>query len=125
LHQISPSLLHEILGCVATRISFQISHDDATRLAHELCSGKLAEIAAHLTNLEIGKAALRIGPSEFTIKVPRASERVKPGRAAEVIEHSRKTFGIPRVKASPTIETENQANADEDPLADLDPGDMF
>lgn len=56
--------------------------------------------------------------------VPKVDTEPDFDRAQDVIEFSRKTYGIPRNPKS--IEDQpNQARPDDDPLADLDPDEVF
>jgi hypothetical protein len=121
-------LYREILGNVSTIVSFQVAQADAGRLGPEFINQYDFDIESlpreELLKLGIGEAYCRIGRNTFQMRVPKVDVEPDFGRAQEVIEYSRNTYGIPR---SPKAADEQpmQSRPDDDPLADLDPDEVF
>ena len=74
--------------------------------------------------LGVGEAYCRIGKNTFPMWVPKVDVEPDFDRAQEVLEYSRKTYGIPR---SPKASDERPqlTGPTDDPLADLDPDEVF
>jgi hypothetical protein len=126
--QVPLDLYREILGNVSTIVSFQVAQADAGRLGPEFINQYDSEIESlpreELLKLGIGEAYCRIGKNTFQMWVPKVDAEPDFDRAQEVIEFSRKTYGIPR-SPKPTDDQPKQARPDDDPLADLDPDEVF
>jgi hypothetical protein len=128
IRQVPLELYREILGNVSTIVSFQVAQADAGRLGPEFINQYDFEIESlpreELLKLGIGEAYCRIGKNTFPMWVPKVDAEPDFDRAREVIEYSRKTYGIPR---SPKLndDQQTQARPDDDPLADLDPDEVF
>ncbi len=126
--QVPLDLYREILGNVSTIVSFQVAQADAGRLGPEFINQYDFEIESlpreELLKLGIGEAYCRIGKNTFPMWVPKVDAEPDFDRAQEVITYSRKTYGIPR-SPKPTDVQPTQARPDDDPLADLDPDEVF
>ncbi len=126
--QVPLELYREILGNVSTIVSFQVAQADAGRLGPEFINQYDFEIESlpreELLKLGIGEAYCRIGKNTFPMWVPKVDAEPDFDRAQEVIEYSRKTYGIQR-SPKPTDDQPKQARPDDDPLADLDPDEVF
>jgi hypothetical protein len=126
--QIPLELYREILGNVSTLVSLQVAQADAGRLAPEFISQYDSQIESlppeELLKLGIGEAYCRIGRSTFQMWVPKMDLTPHESRARQVIEYSRRRHGIPRIpkdtKRAPGI-----SSSKNDPLADLDPTEVF
>jgi TraM recognition site of TraD and TraG len=126
--QLSSELYREILGNVSTIVSFQVAQADADRLGPEFINQYDFEIESlpkeELLKLGVGEAYCRIGKNTFPLWVPKVDINPNFGRADEVIEFSRKTYGIPR-SSKVADERPKLSQPDVDPLADLDPDEVF
>jgi len=126
--QIPLELLREIFGNVSTMVSFQVSQADAAKLSKEFISQVDFAIESlppeELLQLGVGEAYCRIGKSTFPMWVPKVDLAPDLERARAVIEHSRQVYGIPRSPKS-ADEKPPSASGEGDPLADLDPGEVF
>jgi len=126
--QIPLDLLREIFGNVSTMVSFQVSQADAAKLSKEFISQVDFDIESlppeELLQLGVGEAYCRIGKSTFPMWVPKVDLEPDLDRARAVIEYSRQVYGIPRSPKS-ADEKPPSASGDGDPLADLDPGEVF
>lgn len=126
--QLSSELLREIFGNVSTLVSFQVSQPDAVRLSKEFLSQHDADIKPvppeEFLQLNVGQAYCRIARSAFPFFIPKVNDRPNRERARQVIEHSQKMYGIPRIMKSDQDMLNDQDGSD-DPLADLDPEGVF
>jgi hypothetical protein len=72
--------------------------------------------------LNVGEAIVKIGRSAFPMCVPKMDDKPNYDRASEIIELSRRTFGIPRIRVTDVPRTRTEGT---DPLAGLDPEGIF
>jgi hypothetical protein len=126
--QLPLELMREIFGNVSTMISFQISQADASKLSKEFISQFDFNIetlpAEELLRLNVGEAYCKIAKNSFPMYVPLMDNDPDRERAETVIRQSRQTYGIPRIlKTAKTAEKPEPK--DNDPLADLDPDEVF
>ena len=126
--QVPLELLREIFGNVSTMVSFQVSQADAAKLSKEFISQVDFAIESlppeELLQLGVGEAYCRIGKSTFPMWVPKVDLEPDRERARAVIEHSRQAYGLPRSPRS-ADEKPPSASGEGDPLADLDPSEVF
>ncbi len=126
--QVPLELYREILGNVSTIVSFQVAQADAGRLGPEFINQYDFEVESlpreELLQLGVGEAYCRIGKNTFPMWVPKVDAEPDFDRAEEVIEFSRKAYGIPRTPKAADERSARQT-ADDDPLADLDPDEVF
>ena len=93
--QIDQELLRNILGNVATILTFGVSSDDARRLCREFEVGNSEEQQyswQQFIRLQTGEAIGKIDRSVFRLKTYRAPDRPDVGRAKEVIRRSRHNY---------------------------------
>lgn len=126
--QVPLELYREILGNVSTIVSFQVAQADAGRLGPEFINQYDFDIESlpkeELLKLGVGEAYCRIGKNTFPMWVPKVDVEPDFDRAREVVEYSRQTYGIPRSPKAPD-ERKRLKSPDDDPLADLDPDEVF
>ncbi len=126
--QVPLELYREILGNVSTIVSFQVAQADAGRLGPEFISQYDYDIVSlppeELLKLGVGEAYCRIGKNTFLMRIPKVDLRPDPCRAQEVIDYSRRTYGIPGDPESGDKRLRLPGPSD-DPLADLDPDEVF
>ena len=126
--QLPLELMREIFGNVSTMVSFQVSQSDASKISKEFINQYDFNIetlrAEELLQLNVGEAYCRIGKSSFPMYVPLIDHEPDPKRAETVIEASRQSYGIPRRKKHPPF-TEQPKPQSDDPLANLDPDEVF
>lgn len=126
--QLPLELLKEIFGNVSTMVSFQVAQSDAGKLSKEFINQYDFDIenipVEELLRLNVGEAYCKIGMNSFAMRVPLMDEPPDWERAREVMEQSRMRYGIPRtISQAKQIEASNPKT--EDPLADLDPDEVF
>jgi hypothetical protein len=96
--QLSQDLLREILGNVSTLLTFNVSHADALKLSREYVfnAGGDAEYLPpeEFIRLKTGEAIGKIGKSVFPLHTHLAPQRPDVIRAKDVIERSRKNYGM-------------------------------
>jgi hypothetical protein len=94
--QLSPDLLHEILGNVSTILTFGVSSQDAKRLSQEyLFDGE--NIPPHeLITLTTGQAWGKVGTTVFPLHTFLADQNPDFRRAKYVVDRSRENYAIPR-----------------------------
>jgi hypothetical protein len=93
--QIDQELLRNILGNVATMLTFGVSSDDARRLSREYEIGNNEEQHyswQQFIRLQTGEAIGKIDRSVFRLKTYRAPDRPDFQRAKEVIRRSRQNY---------------------------------
>lgn len=133
--QIPSSLMDEIFGNVSTLVAFQVDDSDAVKIGHRFFGRGNTESSNALARMKIGSSMCRIAESSFPLYVSKAMEGTDKSRVATIVERSRTNYGIPS-SLSPEAKSEGEAAAkaradakpmpeESDPLADLDPGDMF
>jgi len=126
--QVPLELYREILGNVSTIVSFQVAQADAGRLGPEFINQYDFDIESlpkeELLKLGVGEAYCRIGKNTFPMWVPKVDVEPDFDRAREVVEFSRTTYGIPR-KPKAQDAMPKPTGRDDDPLADLDPDEVF
>jgi hypothetical protein len=97
-HQITPDLLHAILGNVTTLISFSVSHDDAGKLSREYAvatdDGLHHIPPEEFLQLQRGEAIVKIDKNVFPLHTYLADKKPDYIRAKEVIERSRLNYGM-------------------------------
>ena len=146
--QIPQPLLKEILGNVSTLIAFVVSRQDALRLSGELLSevdGQVASLPSEeLLTLKVGEAWCKIGRNTVFMKTHLAPQAPDYAWAEQVRSRSRQLYGGPvlgtgglvppaepgRAPAAPGAAPSGRKAAPPagpavDPLADLDPGEVF
>jgi hypothetical protein len=95
--QLSQDLLRDILGNVNTLLTFNVSHEDAVKLAKEYVpSGQGIDYMppGELLDLKTGEAWGKIGKSCFFLSTALAPHQPDLPRAKEVIQRSRKNYGV-------------------------------
>jgi hypothetical protein len=96
--QLSQDLLRDILGNVNTLLTFNVSHEDAVKLAKEYVqgSGQAMEYMppGELLSLKTGEAWGKIGKSCFFLSTVLAPQQPDLSRAKQVIQRSRKNYGV-------------------------------
>jgi hypothetical protein len=96
--QLSQDLLRDILGNVTTLLTFNVSHEDAVKLAKEYLPGSRQGMdympPGELLNLKTGEAWGKIGKSCFFLSTALAPQQPDYSRAKEVIQRSRKNYGV-------------------------------
>ncbi|SYZ73725.1 hypothetical protein TRIP_C50006 [Candidatus Zixiibacteriota bacterium] len=126
--QIPLELLREIFGNVSTMVSFQVSQQDSIKLSKEFINQYDFEIETlepeELLRLNIGEAYCRIGKSTIPLRVPKVDDFPNKEMAENIIETSRQHFGIPRIFPSDRL-AGGKTRLDDDPLAGLDPEEVF
>jgi len=124
--QIPLELLREIFGNVSTLVSFQLSQPDAVRMSREFVTQVDYDVVPipqeEFLRLNVGEAIVKIGKSAFPMRVPKASDRGDRTRAKEIIEQSRQTYGIPRIRVS---DAPPRKSGEGDPLESIDPEGIF
>jgi hypothetical protein len=90
--------MREILGNVSTMIAFNISHVDATMFNQEFAieMGSTVEYLPpeQFITLKVGEAWGKIGKSVFPLKTTLAPQQPDFTRTKEVIDRSRKNYGL-------------------------------
>jgi hypothetical protein len=126
--QLPLELMREIFGNVSTMVSFQVSQSDASKLSKEFISQYDFNIETlpteELLRLNVGEAYCKIAKNSFPMYVPLMDDDPDRERANEVVEHSRNTYGIPRIRKTDQA-VEKPKPKEGDPLADLDPDEVF
>ena len=126
--QLPLELMREIFGNVSTMVSFQVSQSDAAKLSKEFISQYDFDIESipseELLRLNVGEAYCKIARNSFPMCIPHLDESPDRERVRAVIQHSRAAYGIPRLKRTdkPAI---HPGQKPPDPLADLDPDEVF
>jgi len=97
--QIPDHLLREILGNVGTIISFNVSQFDAQKISKEFIDenifGEITKLEPEeLLTLETGEAFCKIGKNFFKMKTYLADQYPDFNRAEQVIESSKRNYGI-------------------------------
>jgi Type IV secretion-system coupling protein DNA-binding domain len=96
--QLSQDLLRDILGNVSTLITFNVSHEDAVKLSKEYVQGNGQAMEymppGELLSLKTGEAWGKIGKSCFFLSTALAPQQPDLSRAKEVIQRSRKNYGV-------------------------------
>jgi hypothetical protein len=123
--QIPLELLKEIFGNVSTIISFQLSQNDASKLAKEFISEYDGEIISlkpeDLLNLKVGQAYCRIGQTSFLMHTKLADQRPDKAKVETIIKESRERFGV--LVKEPAEDQRIKEKGDE--LEGLDPSKVF
>ena len=87
------------MGNVSTIITFNLSANDANKLAKELVvefDGKMEQLPPEeLLRLSVGEAIVKIGRTVFPLSTPLADQHPDMAWAKEVIERSRINYGSP------------------------------
>ena len=100
--QIPSTLLREIFGNVAAMIGFVVSHEDATKLSREFVvdfDGEIDHVPPEtLVSLKVGEAVCKIGRSTFFMKTYLADQHPDRERAEEILERSRRNYGVKPVR---------------------------
>lgn len=130
--QIPNDLLREIFGNVSTMISFNVSFEDASRLAKEFVTEYNGEVVnipkEEFLRLNVGEAYCKIGRHSFFMNTYLADEFAdKVGKASYAIEKSRRNYGIQSKGKALPFEVETKS-ADSQPLEswkDIDPSEVF
>jgi hypothetical protein len=126
--QLPLELMREIFGNVSTMVSFQVSQADASKLSKEFISQYDFNIETlpteELLRLNVGEAYCKFVKNSFPMYVPLMDDDPDRERANKVIEHSRNTYGIPRIRKTDQA-VEKPKLKEGDPLADLDPDEVF
>ena len=95
--QISQDILRDILGNAATILSFNVSYDDAKKLSHEyILEGEEQQTIQpeEFLRLQTGQAIGKIGKTVFHLQTALMDKSPDPIRAKEVIEASRRNYGV-------------------------------
>jgi hypothetical protein len=117
--QIPKLLMREILGNVSTMIAFNISHVDATMFNQEFAldlGGKVEYIPPEeFITLKVGEAWGKIGKSVFPLKTALAPQQADFTRTKEVIDRSRKNYGLQaRTNATQRVQPIKSVAAEDD-----------
>jgi len=117
--QIPKLLMREILGNVSTMIAFNISHVDATMFNQEFAldmGGKVEYIPPEeFITLKVGEAWGKIGKSVFPLKTALAPQQPDFTRTKEVIDRSRKNYGLQaRTNGTQRVQPVKSVAAEED-----------
>jgi len=123
--QIPLELLREIFGNVSTIISFQLSQNDASKLAKEFITDYEGEILSlrpeDLLNLKVGQAYCRIGQNSFLMNTELADQRPDKAKAERIIRESSERYGVLVKETSENRRIEERR----DELEGLDPSKVF
>ena len=96
--QLSQDLLRDILGNVSSLLTFNVSHEDAVKLSKEYIQGNGQAMEymppGELLSLKTGEAWGKIGKSCFFLSTALAPQQPDLSRAKEVIQRSRKNYGV-------------------------------
>jgi hypothetical protein len=135
--QLSNRLIQEILGNVSTMITFNVSHNDASKLCKEyvVSMGMAAEHIPpeELLKLKVGEAWGKIDKTVFPLKTWLADQSPDHARAKEVIERSRTNYGLdlsaeipaPVTKPSRPVAVQTPQELPKDEAVLLDPSQVF
>src|SRR5207244_1509703 len=125
--------LKEILGNVSTTVCFQVSREDALKFSREFVTEYNGEILTvpeeEILRLKVGQAWCKMGRSAFLMHTYLAPGTTSSGRAAKIMQLSRRNFGralpSPPPKLAAAAGDPGAGRKAADPLADLDPGKVF
>ena len=132
--QIPLHLLKEIFGNVSTIVSFVVSKEDAGSLSGEFITHFRGEVenvpVEDLVTLKVGEAWCKIAQDTVFMKTYLAPQHVDYQRVQEVIERSRRNYGVPAGEYTTGVKskvgrTHNLTSPEEKTLEDLDPGKVF
>ncbi len=124
--QIPTGLLKEIFGNVSVMISFNVSRNDASRLAREFvteCDGEVIHIPEEaFLSLKVGEAYCKIGKHSFFMRTYLADQHPDVDRSSYIIKKSREAYGLP---APDTEAVSSDLGAGKEELEGLDPSEIF
>jgi hypothetical protein len=125
--QLPGDLLHEILGNVATVISFRSGAHDARRLSKEMVNTSSAEMKSIppevLQSLEVGQAWTRIDRTVFQLAAYKAPEYGDPAASMKAKRRSREQFAVRKSEWS--SEPGQNEREPVDGFMDIDPNDVL